>query len=318
MSFYYNQILVMIIALISCGICVADTPGAISPQNGVNNQAPPGPIGSGFFEFRSNVEGATVFLDNQTVGTIREGSLKIPVDVFEKPVTRELRIEAGGYSTYHETLVKGPKAGETMVVRGTLQVVPLNLTGSLSLAVSPPGSTVSIDNVSAGVVDQSGIMSIRTINSGSRTIKVTMPGYKDSVQQIYVTPNLENKVRITLDPVTTGTLDISSNPAGAAVSINGMSYGITPVTTGDLEQGSYLIGFNLPGYQNAQSQVILSAGQRVPVSIYLQPIPTATPTPILTTSEPTPTSTPTPEAGFTPALVILGLLCAFVIQIKRK
>lgn len=318
MNFYYGQILVMIMALVSCGICVADTPVGGTPQNGVNTQAPLGPIGSGFFEFRSNVEGAMVFLDNQTVGTMREGSLKIPIDVYEKSVTRDLRIEAGGYSPYHETLVKGPRAGETMVIRGTLQAVPLNRTGSLSLAVSPPGSAVSIDDVSAGVVGQSGILSIRTINSGNRLIRVTMPGYKASIQQVYITPNLENKVRITLDPITTGTLDLSSNPAGAAVSINGMPYGITPVTAADLEQGSYLIGFNLPGYQNAQSQVALSAGQRVPVSIYLQPIPTATPTPTMTTLKPTPTPTPTPEAGFTPAMVILGLFCAFFIQIKRK
>lgn len=318
MNSYYGQILVTIMVLFSCGICIADTPVGGIPQNGVNNQAPPGSIGSGFFEFRSNAEGATVFLDNQTVGTIREGSLKIPVGVYEKSVTRELRIEAGGYSTYYETLVKGPKAGETLVVRGTLQAVPLNRTGSLSLAVSPPGSAVSIDNVSAGVVSQSGILSIRTIDSGNRLIRVTMPGYKESIKQVYITPNLENKVRITLDPITTGTLDISSNPAGAAVSINGMPYGITPVTAANLEQGSYLIGFNLPGYQNAQNQVILSAGQRVPVSIYLQPIPTPTPTPTIITPEPTPTPTPTPEAGLTPVLVILGLFCAFIIQIKRE
>nr|WP_319538990.1 PEGA domain-containing protein [uncultured Methanospirillum sp.] len=316
MNIYYGRLLIAILALISCGLCVADLPGGLPPQNGMNNLVLPGPVGSGFFEFRSNVEGANVILDNQSVGTIRGGSLKIPVDVYDTSFRRELRMEANGYSTYRETLVKGPKAGDTMVIRGTLQVVPLNLTGSLSLAVSPPGSAVSIDNVSVGVVGQSGIMTIRTINSGNRMVKVTMPGYKDFIQQVYVTPNLENKVRITLDPITTGTLDVSSTPAGAAVTINGLSYGITPVTAAELEQGVYIIGFALPGYQNAQNQVILTAGQRVPVSVFLQPVPTATPTPLPTTLAPTPV--PTPEAGSAPVLVVLGLLCACVLQIKRR
>jgi len=314
MNFYYGGLLIALLALFFCGLSLADLPGGIPPQNGMNYPGVPGPIGSGLFEFRSNVEGASVILDNQSVGTIRSGSLKIPVDVYETPVRRELRIEASGYSTYRETLVKGPKAGETMVVRGTLQVLPLNLTGSLSLAVSPPGSAVSIDNVSVGVVDQSGIMAIRTINSGSRTIRITMPGYKDSIQQVYITPNLENKVRITLDPITTGTLDISSTPTGAAVTINGLSYGTTPVTAAELEQGVYIIGFALPGYQNTQNQVVLTAGQRVPVSGFLQPVPT--PTPVPTTEQPTPT--PTPEAGSAPLLAVLGLLCVCILQIKRR
>ncbi len=299
-------------ALLICGLCIADTPGGVPQQNGLNNPVLSGPVGSGFFEFRSNIEGANVILDNQTVGTIKGGILKIPVDVYDKSFKRDLRIEASGYSTYHETLLRSPKVGETMIVRGTLQVLPLNLAGSLSLAVSPPGAAVSIDNESVGVVDQSGIMTIRTINSGSRALRVTRPGYRDYVQQVYITPNLENKVRITMSPVTTGTLDISSTPAGATVIINGMSYGNTPVTVAELEQGSYVIGFTLPGYQNAQNQVVLVAGQRVPVSVFLQPVPIATPTPVPTTPA------PTPEAGSAPVVVILGLLCASVLLVKRR
>ena len=141
------------------------------------------PVGTGFYEFRSNVEGAEIYLDNQEIGSIKDGTLKIPIQIYEKPVTRQLRIQAPGYSSYSEILVKNPRVGEIMVVRGILQVLPINLTGSLSLAISPPGSQVSIDNISAGIVDQSGIMTIRTVNSGNRKVIVTnawIPGFTNS------------------------------------------------------------------------------------------------------------------------------------------
>jgi len=316
MNYWKNGlILILILSVVWC-TSSADTMNSPSSQSGIHNQNQSNSVGNGFYEFRSNVEGADVFLNDQPVGNIKDGSLKIPVEIYEKPVTRELRVQAAGYSTYRETLVQSPKVGKTLIVRGTLQVLPLNLTGSLSLAVSPPGSAVTIDNTSVGVVDQSGIITIRTIDAGNRMIQVTMPGYKDHLEQIYVAPNLENKIRISLNPITTGTLDISSTPSGAEVTVNGSPYGVTPVTAADLEQGSYVIGCNLPGYQNAQSQVILSAGKRQPVSMTLQPIPTATPSPVPTTPQPTPT--PTPEAGLTSVVVVVGLLGACLLFIKRR
>lgn len=303
--------------LIVGSVCTAATKNITPPLTDKSSQVQITPIGTGFYEFRSNVEGASVFLDDQEIGTIQDGIIKTPVQVFEKPLNRQLRIQAAGYSTYTETLVQSPKVDETIIVRGTLQLLPINLTGTLSLAVSPPGSTVSIDNVTTGVVSQSGIMTLRSVNSGNRMVKVTLPGYKDSLQQVYVEPNLETKLRIQLSPVTTGTLDITSTPSGAEVLINGSPYGITPVNIPDLENGSYTVGLSLPGYQGAQSEVILNAGQRVPVSINLQPIPTATPTQVPTTSQATPTPTPT-QAGFSPVIIIAGLLGAGVLAIKKK
>ncbi|MDD1729264.1 MAG: PEGA domain-containing protein, partial [Methanospirillum sp.] len=176
MSHVIKSLLLMIfLSLIVNVIGVADPMFNSGTQLGKSDPVQTTPIGDGFFEFRSNVEGAGVFLDDQRVGTIHDGILKVPVQVYDKTIQHQLRIEAPGYSSYQETLVQNPKVGETKVVRGILQVLPLNLTGTLSLAVSPPGSTVSVDNISVGVIGQSGIMTLRTVKSGSRLVRVTMP-----------------------------------------------------------------------------------------------------------------------------------------------
>jgi hypothetical protein len=272
-------------------------------------------VGSGTYEFRCNVEGAKVFLDEKNMGTIASGILQVPISVYDHPVQRQLRMEAPGYSTYNEILLQSPKVGETMIVRGKLQVLPYNLTGSLSLAVSPPGGQVSIDETVMGVVDQSGIMTFRTVKSGNRIVKVTLPGYKNYEQQITVASNLVTKMRITLIPLTTGTLQISSIPSGAQISLNGSPYGRTPVTVPDLEQGPYTIELSLPGFQPYKSQVVLSPGQNIPVSVTLQPVPTPTPTLVPITLEPTPTPT---QAGLHPVVVITGLFAVLCLNLKKK
>ncbi len=266
-------------------------------------------LGMGTFEFRCNVEGADIFLDGQNLGKIKDGSLQTPIPVFERPPKRQLSILASGYSPYNETLIQGPKVGETMIVRGVLQMLPMNLTGTLSIAVSPPGGMVSIDEVPSGVVEQSGIMTLRSVKAGNRTVKVSLSGYQDAKQSVYVEANMVSKIRFTLVPITTGTLEISSVPAGANVVINGSPSGKTPISLPDLPAGTYTIGLKMPGYLDSQNQIVLVAGQKVPVSVSLQPIPTQPPTPVPTTPQPTPTPTPT-QATLSPVIAVVGILAA--------
>ena len=311
-----NIFLVMVIfTVLISSVCIAEVVNTTQTPSPQKTPVQSVPLGIGTFEFRCNVEGADVILDGQNLGKIKDGSFKTPVQVFDRPVKRQLAIQASGYSTYNETLIQNPKVGETMIVRGTLQTLPMNLTGTLSIAVSPPGGSVSIDDVQSGIVDPSGIMTLRSIKSGNRTVKVSLSGYQDAIQSVYVEANLVTKIRISMVPITTGTLEITSVPAGATVIINGSPYGKTPITVPDLPAGTYTLGFTLPGYLESQNQVALAAGQKVPVSVTLQPVPTPTPTPIPTTQQPTPTPTPT-QAGLMPVIAIIGIIGA--VMLLRK
>jgi hypothetical protein len=310
-------IIIAVIALFPVSASVQQVPPPVPSDQYMQKTNSTSSIGTGVYEFRSNIEGARVYLDSIEVGTITDGILQVSVPVFDRQVSRQLMLEADGYYPYNETLMQGPKTGDTLIVRGILQVVPKNLTGSLSLAVSPPGAAVSIDGVPAGVVDQSGILTLRTQKAGYHTVKATLKGYQDSEQRINIEANLENKARFALAPVTTGTIQISSTPSGAQVKLNGALYGVTPVTAPNLTQGSYTIDIVLPGYQPYQSGVQLVAGEILPVSAQLQPVPTPTPTPVPTTQQPTPTPTPTPAAGL-PFWVVAVALFTIAILLKRE
>ncbi|HWQ67489.1 MAG TPA: PEGA domain-containing protein [Methanospirillum sp.] len=275
-------------------------------------------IGTGYYEFRSNVEGAEVFLDDRAVGSISGGILQVPVPVLITATSHELRIQAPGYSTYNETLVKNPKPGQTLIVRGSLRILPVNLTGSLSLAVSPPGCKILIDEKPAGTVDPSGIFMIRSISSGNHMIGASLSGYRDYSKQIWVDANLITNMRIDMELLTTGIIQVSSDPPGAQISINGTPYGTAPFTTPELEQGSYVVSASLPGYQPFQTQTILTPGQTTPVHALLQPIVTATPTPVPTTPEPTPTPTPAPTQAGLSGIIALVALCLGMIGILKK
>ncbi|WP_457631144.1 PEGA domain-containing protein [Oceanithermus sp.] len=71
--------------------------------------------------------------------------------------------------------------------------------------------------------------------------------------------------RRTPPPPTTGTLDVSSNPSGAKVYIDGAYRGRTPLTIG-LNPGTHDVELRLPGYQTYRVRVQVRAGQTSRVS----------------------------------------------------
>lgn len=299
------MILLVSAVLIPAGVCGAE-PIPV-PATG----EPPVPVGEGYFEFRCNIEGAGVSLDGTSLGAITNGSLLVRVPVYTQPFRRQLLMEAPGYSSYTETILTSPKAGETLIIRGNLKILPFNQTGTLSLAVSPPGGEVRIDGTPSGVIPYSGILALRTVKAGNRNLQVSLPGYEEYTEMVRVEANMETKKRIILVPQTTGTLEITSEPSGAAVTINDTPYGVTPLTVTGLNQGTYIVGYSLPGYQPFLNQVILVPGQSVIVPAAMQPVPTPTPTP----ATPVPTPEPT-RAGIPAGVIITG--CAIALASWQK
>ena len=270
------------------------------------------PAMASYYEVRSNVENASVYFNGEFAGTIEKGSLLVEAETSNRPVNYQLMITAPGYTTYNETLVQAPKPGKSNIIRGTLTALPPAKTGTLSLAVSPPGGEVMIDGVSSGFIDQSGIHVLRDITAGYRTVQITMAGYKDWFERVYVEPNMNTKVRVTLTPITTGSLQVSSEPSSANVLLNGAPVGITPVTIPDLPAGPVQIQLTLPGYQDWNGETAVMIGQTVPVFGTLIPVVVVTPEPVNTTPE----ETPIPEPTQSPLLIgtavgALALMCLF-------
>jgi hypothetical protein len=275
---------------------------------------------TGYYEVRANVENASVFLDGVPVGTIQGGNLLVQAPTSNKPVNRNLMIQAPGYQIYNETILQAPKPGKNIVLRGTLIKIPVTPTGTVYLAVSPPGAEVMIDGIQRGVVGPSGILVLRDVKAGNRYLSIHQEGYQDITELSHIEANMENNVRLTMTPLTTGSVRVTSDPAQASVTLNGAPAGITPVTVPNVTAGQIDVRLSLPGYQDWTGTTDLQAGKTSEVSATLIPIPTSTPEPVNTTEEQTtiPTESPTPEPTTTPLSPIIGGMAILVICLFWK
>lgn len=273
-------------------------------------------VETAFYEVRSNVENASVYFNGEFVGNIEKGSVLVPAATSSRPVHHQLMIQAPGYTTYNETIVQAPKPGKNNVLRGILTLLPPQRTGTLSLAVTPPGGEVFVDGVSSGVISQSGIHVLRDISAGYRTVQIRLAGYQDWIERVYVESNLDTKIRVTLTPVTTGSVQVSSVPAGANVLINGSPVGITPVTIPELPAGQVEMRLTLPGYQDWTAVTSIIPGQTVPVFGTLVQVVVQTPEPVNTT----PVETPIPEPTQSPIslLTAAGALVLTSLWLKKR
>ena len=272
--------------------------------------------GFGYYEVRSNVENASVFFNGEFAGNIRQGTLMIPAKISNRPVRHELMIEAPGFTTYNETVIQAPKEGRNIILRGTLTKLPAPRTGTLNLAISPPGAEVFIDGVSRGIVDQSGIIVLRDIDAGFRNLLIRLAGYEDYYERVFVEDNMITRVRINLVPVTTGFLQVTSTPAGATILINGVPAGITPVVLSEMPEGEVELRLTLAGYYDWTAVTSIIPGETVPVSGSLIPVPVSTPTPEPEPEIPEPT--PDQESMETPLYPAVALLALFLCAIGLK
>jgi hypothetical protein len=68
-----------------------------------------------------------------------------------------------------------------------------------------------------------------------------------------------------------GSLEIYSNPAGAQITLNGVSGGVTPATLVDLFPGPYTVVLELPGYYVESRNINITAGQTATIDVTFTP-----------------------------------------------
>jgi hypothetical protein len=123
----------------------------------------------------------------------------------------------------------------------------------------------------------------------------------------------------------TGTAEIRSTPAGAAVSIDGMNRGTTPVTVGGLSPGSHAATITKTGYQTLSVQVAIETGTITEVNANLVPV-TATETNTAATApagtgpqaSATRAGIPLPPACMAAMIVVICLVAAFFRNRKQE
>jgi hypothetical protein len=105
----------------------------------------------------------------------------------------------------------------------------------------------------------------------------------------------------------TGSLAVTSSPAGAVIVIDGVQQGVSPSTIPGLSPGSHTLLVKLDGYQDVTLPVTITAGQTQSYSAALSPVAAA------------PVVTPSPPQKKTPGFgALLGLAALGAVFLIRK
>jgi hypothetical protein len=108
--------------------------------------------------------------------------------------------------------------------------------GTVIVETTPPGADVLVDGVARG---QSPVT--LELRPGEHTIEVQRPGVSQQVA-VNVTAGVEITERIDLSKIKpVGKLEITSDPTGARVSVDGTPRGPTPITLSDLTPGRHRV-----------------------------------------------------------------------------
>jgi PEGA domain len=94
------------------------------------------------------------------------------------------------------------------------------------------------------------------------------------------------------------TLEITSDPTGADVAIDGRTVGKTPITAPVFGPATHTVAVTRDGYDPTSREVKIKAGEELKLDFSLR---AKAPPPVASVEPPTPTPTPTPEVPIAPA-----------------
>ena len=133
---------------------------------------------------------------------------------------------------------------------------PAVATGNVTITSQPPGATVSIDSVTQGVTPlklalPAGAHQLAiTIGSSTREIPLSVDANTTLAQHFEFAPSAVAE---------TGRLDVTSDPPGARVSVDGTARGTTPLSIASIAAGEHRV--TISGDQiNIQRSVTVAAG----------------------------------------------------------
>jgi hypothetical protein len=138
---------------------------------------------------------------------------------------------------------------------------------TLVLAARKPGARVLVRGQLVGTTPLSEPL---RLNAGSATLEVLLEGHHPFRQTLTLPGANETKVTVELIPKdTTGRLHVRSATAGASVFVDGRRIGTTPVDA-ILSAGQHRISLRKDGYQETQTNVVVTAGSERTMDVALE------------------------------------------------
>ncbi|MBQ9693143.1 MAG: PEGA domain-containing protein, partial [Kiritimatiellae bacterium] len=138
------------------------------------------------------------------------------------------------------------------------QVVNVSLqadSATLTIDSVPAGAAVSVNGVPRGVTP----CELPRLRQGSHTLELKLQGYHPYVQTVDVKAGEQRNIQASLQKLPAG-LTIVSSQAQATVYVNGVNYGVVPVTLDDAVEGAYVVRVEKDGYKPIVRSVMLKSG----------------------------------------------------------
>jgi hypothetical protein len=219
---------------------------------------PPGPYGTIYIE--SSPAGAYIYLNDEYQG-------RAPITITGLwPKTYEITAKMSGFETYTATTtITGPTRSSVYC-----RLTPDNSGSGLVVISSPDKATVFIDGVEKGVTP----LSLSNPATGSHTIQLRLAGYEDWKSTADIHEGIPKTISATLIKKTIKTdqgVNVSSSPAGASVTLDGLAKGSTPITLNDLAAGIHIIQLDYPGYHTWKSTITVPETGILDLPVTLDP-----------------------------------------------
>ena len=140
--------------------------------------------------------------------------------------------------------------------RPILITVPLmNNKGTLSLVSDPALVDLEIDGMAYGTTPFKDLL-----EQGQHRIRLVKNGYKTFEKIVTIKREEVSEVNVKLEMLP-GSLEIKSEPTGAALFINDINYGTTPFKRDVIDAGTYRVRLDLEGYDSFEESVTVHPGE---------------------------------------------------------
>jgi PEGA domain len=207
-------------------------------------------------DITSTPPGAIVKIDHRIIGDTPQVITNITDGI------HLIQLEKPGYRPVIENITI--KKDATQVRDFTLE--PLTC---LALVTSKPeGAEISYNNASLGQTP----LLLTTLAPGTHRLTLSLPGFQSKNVDLVLQDRTPVQLSVDLTSAS-GTLEIESTPAETEVFINGISRGKTPVTIDRIPEGSVKIAMKIPGYEDHEREVSLTAGEVQKISQIMKPLP---------------------------------------------
>lgn len=203
-------------------------------------------------------DGAHVFVDGERRGAT-------PCSVFDLPAGRHLvHVETPSYKAVDEFVkISGP---------GDFQRRSFSLEPERALILirtEPAGADVRMSGVSMGSTP---LLLAELPTGRTHVFELSKTGYQ--TKKIDVSPEGRTPVvRVETLALDSGIVECTSDPAGAAVVVNGVERGATPVVVRNVPKGLATISMKLAGYRDEVRELRLAPGDRQTLFVRMKSSP---------------------------------------------